>query len=99
MDEPHAAAPDDAGREVGEPGPAGPELETTVEAVQAVLRAAVDVGRQILDAVERTLDDPATAARLSEAMTALTSVAARLRTQSGAAQPGSNGAVEHIEVS
>ena len=30
------------------------------------MRAAVDVGRQLLDAVERALDDPATAERLAE---------------------------------
>jgi hypothetical protein len=83
--------------------PAG--AEETIEAVQAVLRAAVDVGRQLLDAVERALDDPVTADRLAEVVGGFAALFDGLRPP-GTAGPGSSGRrpsgsgdVEHIELS
>ena len=86
-----------------EAAPAG--AEETVEAVQAVLRAAVDVGRQLLDAVERALDDPVTADRRAEVVGGFGALFDGLR-RPGTAGPGSSGQrpagtgdVEHIELS
>lgn len=76
--------------------------DETIEAVQAVMRAAVDVGRQLLDAVERALDDPATAERLAEVVGGFSALLDGLRRavpgQAGGPPPRS-GKVEHIEVS
>jgi hypothetical protein len=83
----------------GEASPAS--TDETIEAVQAVLRAAVDVGRQLLDAVERALDDPATADRLAEVVGGFSALLDGLRRAvPGPSQgPPRAGEVEHIEVS
>lgn len=76
--------------------------DETIEAVQAVMRAAVDVGRQLLDAVERALDDPATADRLAEVVGGFGALFDGLRRAvpgPGGGQPPRSGEVEHIEVS
>jgi hypothetical protein len=76
--------------------------DETIEAVQAVIRAAVDVGRQILDAVERALDDPATADRLAEVVGGFSSLVDGLRRAApdpGGGRPPRSGEVERIEVS
>src|SRR5689334_3262300 len=81
--------------------------EETVEAVQAVLRAAVDVGRQLLDALERALDDPVTADRLAEVVGGFGALFDGLRravpgpvaTGPTAGRPAGSGDVEHIELS
>lgn len=49
--------------------------DDTVEAVRAVIQAAIDVGRQVLDVVERTLRDPATAEKLGELLVGLAGAA------------------------
>ena len=74
--------------------------DQTAEAVQAVVRAAIDVGRQILDAVERALDDPATAERLRDAVAGLSAVTEGMRhglTPRAGGQKAA-GPVEHIPV-
>ena len=80
--------------------------DETIEAVQAVMRAAVDVGRQLLDAVERALDDPATAERLAEVVGGFSALLDGLRRAvpgpsagPSGRQPPRSGEVEHIEVS
>jgi hypothetical protein len=76
--------------------------DETVEAVQAVMRAAVDVGRQLLDAVERALDDPATADRLAEVVGGFSALLDGLRRAvpgPAGRPPPRSGEVEHIEVS
>ncbi|HEX6787124.1 MAG TPA: hypothetical protein VF076_07985 [Acidimicrobiales bacterium] len=76
--------------------------DETIEAVQAVIRAAVDVGRQLLDAVERALDDPATADRLAEVVGGFSSLVDGLRRAApgpGGGRPPRSGEVERIEVS
>jgi len=76
--------------------------DETIEAVQAVMRAAVDVGRQLLDAIERALDDPATADRLAEVVggfAALFDGLCRAAPGLGGGSPPRSGEVEHIEVS
>ena len=76
--------------------------DETIEAVQAVMRAAVDVGRQLLDAVERALDDPATADRLAEVVGGFSALFDGLRRAApgpGEGPPPRSGEVEHIEVS
>jgi hypothetical protein len=76
--------------------------DETIEAVQAVMRAAVDVGRQLLDAVERALDDPATADRLAEVVAGFSALFDGLRRAApgpGEGRPSRSGEVEHIEVS
>jgi len=100
-DESNADAPPAA--QAAQAAPAG--AEETIEAVQAVLRAAVDVGRQLLDAVERALDDPVTADRLAEVVGGFGALFDGLR-RPGPAGPGSSGPaaagsgdVEHIELS
>jgi hypothetical protein len=83
--------------------PAAPAAaDETIEAVQAVIRAAVDVGRQLLDAVERALDDPATADRLAEVVGGFSALFDGLRRAApgpGGGRPPRSGEVEHIEVS
>jgi len=49
--------------------------DDTVEAVRAVIQAAIDVGRQVLDIVERTLRDPATAEKLGELLASVAGAA------------------------
>jgi len=76
--------------------------DETIEAVQAVMRAAVDVGRQLLDAVERALDDPATADRLAEVVAGFGALFDGLRRATpapGGGRSPRSGEVEHIEVS
>jgi hypothetical protein len=76
--------------------------DETIEAVEAVIRAAVDVGRQLLDAVERALDDPATADRLAEVVGGFSALFDGLRRAApgpGGGRPPRSGEVEHIEVS
>ena len=76
--------------------------DETIEAVEAVMRAAVDVGRQLLDAVERALDDPATAERLAEVVGGLSALFDGLRRVvpgPGGGPPPRSDEVEHIEVS
>ena len=85
---------------VGDSSPTS--ADETIEAVQAVMRAAVDVGRQLLDAVERALDDPATADRLAEVVGGFGALFEGLRRAvpgASGAQPPRSGEVEHIEVS
>ena len=82
--------------------PTPTSADETVEAVQAVMRAAVDVGRQLLDAVERALDDPATADRLAEVVGGFSALFDGLRRAApgpGGGRPSRSGEVEHIEVS
>ena len=84
----------------GETSPA--PADETIEAVQAVMRAAVDVGRQLLDAVERALDDPATADRLAEVVGGFSALLDGLRRAvpgPAGGPPPRSGEVEHIEVS
>src|SRR4249919_3734607 len=84
-------------------GEASPtSTDETIEAVQAVMRAAVDVGRQLLDAVERALDDPATADRLAEVVGGFSALLDGLRRAvpgPAGGPPPRSGEVEHIEVS
>jgi hypothetical protein len=75
----------------------------TVEAVQAVVRAALDAGHQILDAIEHALDDPAVARKLADIVAGLASLSQGIQdvaTPSGR-RPGPAGPtdVEHIEIS
>jgi hypothetical protein len=76
-------------------------VEETVEALRAAARAAVEVGRQVLDAVERALDDPATAEKLAEVVAGFGRLVEGMRPR--AADEGStappDGGLEHIEVS
>jgi hypothetical protein len=100
------AGRDESNADAPPAAPAAPAAgEETIEAVQAVLRAAVDVGRQLLDAVERALDDPATADRLAEVVGGFGALLDGLRRPgtaghgpSGTRSAGS-GDVEHIELS
>ena len=78
-------------------------VDDTVEAVRAVARAAVEVGRQVLDAVERALDDPATADKLTEVVAGFSRLAEGMRPRpaglDGDAGPTANDGLERIEVS
>ncbi|HEY8094118.1 MAG TPA: hypothetical protein VID93_10050 [Acidimicrobiales bacterium] len=73
--------------------------DDTVEAVRAVIQAAIDVGRQVLDVVERTLRDPATAEKLGELLAGVAGAAEGLLPAMGAkgARPGPP-PVEHITI-
>ena len=93
-------APVTASATAGESSPTS--TDETIEAVQAVMRAAVDVGRQLLDAVERALDDPATAERLAEVVGGFSALFDGLRRAApgpGGGRPPRSGEVEHIELS
>jgi hypothetical protein len=74
----------------------------SAEALEVLLRAAIHLGREVLDTVERTLDDPAVAAALAELVANAAQVAktvgglAAIRRARGGAPPGSG--VERIEV-
>jgi hypothetical protein len=78
-------------------------VDSTVEAVRAVARAAVEVGRQVLDAVEQALDDPATADKLAEVIAGFSRLADGMRPgpadQSPTAGPTIDGGLERIDVS
>jgi hypothetical protein len=78
-------------------------VEDTVEALRAAARAAVEVGRQVLDAVERALDDPATAEKLAEVVAGFSRLADGMRPRAGdggsTTRPSGDGGLEHIEVS
>ena len=79
-------------------------VDSTVEAVRAVARAAVEVGRQVLDAVERALDDPATADKLAEVVAGFSRLAEGMRPRpaglDGRRRPRPpNDGLERIEVS
>jgi hypothetical protein len=94
------ARPDE--RPTDAPAPSPASAEEAVEAVQAVMRAALDVGRQLLDAVERALDDPATAERLAEVVGGFSAMVDGLRRAAprvagGRSSPSAE--VEHIELS
>jgi len=96
----HRDAPVTSSATAGDSSPTS--ADETIEAVQAVMRAAVDVGRQLLDAVERALDDPATADRLAEVVGGFGALFEGLRRAvpgPGGAPPSRSGEVEHIEVS
>ena len=60
------AVPSSDGATSDDPSPDDATSDDMVEAVRAVIQAAIDVGRQVLDAAERTLRDPATAEKLGE---------------------------------
>ena len=84
-------------------------VDETVEAVRAVARAAVEVGRQVLDAVERALEDPATADKLAEVVAGFSRLAEGIRPRAaaldgaagtaGTSDPTVNDGLERLEVS
>jgi len=87
----------------------GAAVDETVEAVRAVARAAVEVGRQVLDAVERALEDPATADKLAEVVAGFSRLAEGMRPRAAALDGAAgtagtsdatvNDGLERIEVS
>jgi hypothetical protein len=73
-------------------------VDETVEALRAVARAAVEVGRQVLDAVEKALDDPATADKLAEVVAGFSRLTEGMRPRSDDQDAAADGGLERIEV-
>jgi hypothetical protein len=73
-------------------------VDSTVEALSAVASAAVDVGRQVLDAVEQALDDPATAAKLAEVVAGFSRLAEGMRPRPSDQASSPDGGLERIDV-
>jgi hypothetical protein len=95
------AVPSSDGATSDAPSPDDATSDDMVEAVRAVIQAAIDVGRQVLDAAERTLRDPATAEKLGELVAGLAGAAEGLRpvldVKGFRARPGPP-AVQHITI-
>ena len=73
-------------------------VDETVEALRAVARAAVEVGRQVLDAVEKALDDPATADKLAEVVAGFSRLTEGMRPRSDDQTAAAGDGLERIEV-